>query len=397
MGKIMNFKSARLLLISTATAALFTTPALAFDGQDLLAKINAAYKLQGIELIAKKVIVDGDDVTMTEAGVVYNDDASTTIPLGDISLSGVSEKDGGYLIESINFEDVDFSEKETRIVASDISMQNVSVPAKASNADLNGMLTYEDASISDIEIYSGEQKFLSIDRIYASMSKDESAGTLSAKFVAEEFNIDLTDVKDASADETLNKLQIEVLNGNLTTSGTWNTKNGDLDVEALVVELSNIGTLTMSFGITGYTTQFVESMSELAKETAAQPESSEMAALGALGLAQELGIKNALIHFEDDSITQRIINFMAAEQNIAPDTFTTMIKALVPSFVEQMGMPTLQGQIIEAVNAYLDAPETLSIVAAPKATVLVPELMGTMLGAPDTLPEVLGLSVTAND
>src|SRR5690606_9114625 len=108
--------------------------------------INAAYKLQGLELIVKSVDVDGDSVTMSEAGIVYSSESASVVPLGDIELSGVTPKDGGYHIESIAFEDIDFADGETRVLATDLAMENVIVPAYATAATIDGMLFYENAS-----------------------------------------------------------------------------------------------------------------------------------------------------------------------------------------------------------------------------------------------------------
>jgi hypothetical protein len=50
-----------------------------------------------------------------------------------------------------------------------------------------------------------------------------------------------------------------------------------------------------------------------------------------------------------------------------------------------------------AINAYIDNPKNLSITAEPEKPVPFPMIMGAAMGAPNTLPKMLGVTVTANE
>lgn len=63
----------------------------------------------------------------------------------------------------------------------------------------------------------------------------------------------------------------------------------------------------------------------------------------------------------------------------------------------QLNLPELQSQVSSAVNAFLDNPKSLTISAEPEKPVPFPTIMGAALGAPNTVPSVLGVKVTAND
>lgn len=395
----MKLNSFRLFLVSTVSAVILATPALALDGQDLLTKINSAYKMQGIEFSVKSVVVDGDDVTLTETSLIYDGITDSKMPLGDVSLENVKETNGSYTIGAINFQDIDFKEGKTRFIATDIAMENVYIPALANANSLDGMLFYQDASASDIEFYDGDNRVLAIDSIYATMNHDKTTGVVGARFEVEDFTVDLTDLNDANANEMLNKMQIELLSGDFSVGGSWNTKNGDLDIEEIKLDIDNIGTLTAKFSIAGYTMEFVQNLQEAAKEQAGNtddPDAASTAGLTLLGMAQELGFKSALIQFKDASITKRAIDYMAQEQGVSAPEFTTMIKAVVPMYVSQMGIPALEKSIVAAVNTFIDNPQTIAIEAKPKATVSAPDILGTALGNPADLVDVLGVTIDAN-
>ena len=67
------------------------------------------------------------------------------------------------------------------------------------------------------------------------------------------------------------------------------------------------------------------------------------------------------------------------------------------TMMAQLNMPELQNQISAALNTYLDGPKSLTVRAAPEKPVPVPMIVGAAMGAPNTIPTVLGVKVSAND
>jgi hypothetical protein len=115
-----------------------------------------------------------------------------------------------------------------------------------------------------------------------------------------------------------------------------------------------------------------------------------------MGLLQQLTFNSASIRFDDASITKRVLDYVGAQQGVTGDQLAQSLKGMVPILVAQMKMPDLQNQISTAVSAFLDNPKNLEIKAAPASPVAVPMIMGAAMGAPQTLPQVLGVNVTAN-
>ena len=69
---------------------------------------------------------------------------------------------------------------------------------------------------------------------------------------------------------------------------------------------------------------------------------------------------------------------------------------MVPIMMAQLNVPDLQNQVSAAVTKFLDDPKSIEIKAAPASPVAAPMIMGAAMGAPQTLPQVLGVSVNAN-
>ena len=116
-----------------------------------------------------------------------------------------------------------------------------------------------------------------------------------------------------------------------------------------------------------------------------------------MGLVQQLTFNNASISFDDASITKKLLEYAGSEQGVTGEQMAQSLKGLVPIMIAQLNMPDLQNQIAAAVNTYLDDPKSLKISAEPKEPVPFPMIMGAAMGAPQTIPQVLGVTVTAND
>ena len=72
------------------------------------------------------------------------------------------------------------------------------------------------------------------------------------------------------------------------------------------------------------------------------------------------------------------------------------MQAMLPSMLTYIQNPAFQTKVQDAVSAYLTNPENLSIVVAPQTPVPATQVIGAAMGAPQTLPEVLKLDITAN-
>ena len=126
-------------------------------------------------------------------------------------------------------------------------------------------------------------------------------------------------------------------------------------------------------------------------------EAQQAANLAMLGLMQRLTFNAAQIRFEDDGVTAKALDYAGKKQGSNGPQMAQMIKAMTPIVLSQYNIPELQNMLSQAVNTYLDKPENLTITAEPANPVPFPMIMGAAMGAPNTLPNVLGVKVSAND
>lgn len=396
-------RAAKITALLASTAFVMTqSPAYALDGQDLLAKINAATYGDGNGLIAAKSIeVDDDDVTLK--GVTFTPpgpDAKTS-ELGDITLQDVSEEDGGaYHIGLIEFPDIDVTEDTTNAKVSELYVSGLWIPGDVNTGDINSVLLFEEAHSGPVSIAVDGKEVLSMAEAKSTMEVSDDEGTISFDGEVTGIKVDLSTVEDADSKEALDALNLHSIDGNITMSGSWEIASGTIDIEEYAFEFANIGTLNLAFGVSGYTMDLIKQMQETTREMQAQPDNDQAqqaAGLAMLGLAQQMSFNSAEIRFDDDGITKRGLDFAGKEQGASGKEMGEMVKAMVPVMLAQFNLPELQNSVSTAINAYIDDPKNLTISLAPEKPVPFPMIMGAGMGAPETLAKLLGLTVTANE
>jgi hypothetical protein len=386
-------------LLAGAALATLASPAFALDGADLLAKLNATYATSGVTVTSSNVAVDGSTVTL-EGAELKATGSEAPLKLGTVTMEGVEEADdGGYTIETVSFEDINVTEPDTTVSAKDISVSGVSIPGKVVPGTLDSLMMYESATTGPVSVTAKGKEVFSMSGVEANLSRMDDDAGLEFDATLSDLKADLSTVEDPKTKDALDTLGIHSLDGEVTMSGSWELASGKLAVDEYAFDFKDIGRLNLSLAFSGYTLDFLKNVQEALKTAEANPNKDEAnAAMGMamMGLVQQLTFNNASITFEDASITKKLLDYAGKEQGVTGDQLAQSLKGMVPLMIAQLNMPDLQNQISAAVNTYLDDPKSLKISAEPKEPVPFPMIMGAAMGAPQTIPQVLGVSVTAN-
>jgi hypothetical protein len=390
---------ARLLAAGTALVA-FSSPAFALDGNDLVKKINnALYMEQGSGLVPGSIEVDGANVTLRDSRFEATK-GQGSLALGTIEMEGVEEDNGGYTIDSVTFDNVDIHQDKTEIRASDIALSGVTVPADTNGNTLDSVLLYDEGTAGPMEVKVDGKSLLSIgsSKLTTDVSDDEKTVGFDLKIA--DIKADLSTIDDPNTRQTITDLGVNSLDGEISLTGSWDLAPGTIAVEEYALDFANVGKLDMAFSLSGYTPDFVRSANETARAMEANPnkeEAQQAANLAMLGLMQRLTFNSAMIRFEDDGITNKALDVVGKQQNTTGTQMAQMIKAMTPLVLAQYNIPELQNMLSQAVNTYLDKPGSFTVTAQPQNPVPFPMILGAGMGAPNTLPKVLGVKVTAND
>ncbi|RWB50768.1 MAG: hypothetical protein EOQ42_26030, partial [Mesorhizobium sp.] len=215
----------------------------------------------------------------------------------------------------------------------------------------------------------------------------------------EKFNADLTLVEDPKSKDVINALGYQNITGNLQMEGTWQPADGKMELSKYDISVDNAGTLGMTFGLGGYTLDVIKSLQEMQKKMAAQPEGADNSAQGMamLGVLQQLSFNSASIRFDDDSLTNKVLDYVGKQQGMSGKDIANQAKAIVPFGMAQLNNPELTAQVSAAVGKFLDDPQSLEILAEPPAAVPFALIMAGAMSNPLDLPKTLGVTVKANE
>ncbi len=396
----MTFYRTTRLMLSSAAILSFASSAFALDGDDLLKKINAAYSQQGgIVIAADGVDIDGTTVTLKNFSV--KPAGGEAVSIGEVTLSGVEEQDdGSYYIEEAAFPDINSSKDGVTVSAVELTLGGISVPAQPGDT-IDSMLFAESGHTGAIKVVKDGTEVFSVleSDMNAVLREDESGFDFDGAFKS--LKADLSQAGDDPASkEAIEKLALQHVQGDVSMKGGWDLEPGTIDLSELSFDFTNIGKLNFGFKISGYTMAFVKSMQDAITQSEANPnkeEAQQALGLAMLGLAQQLTFDSAQIRFEDASITKRALDYAGSKQNVSGQQMADSLKAMAPIMLAQLNIPELQNAIAAAVSSFLDNPKSLTVKATPDKPVAFPMIVGAAMGAPNTVPQMLGVKVSAND
>ncbi|WP_434064249.1 hypothetical protein [Pararhizobium gei] len=396
----MIHRNFRLMLASVALIGL-SSPAFALDGADLVAKLNAAYAANGATIAYDNVAVDGSTVTLSGVSVKPTANPGNPLKIGEVTLEGVEETDGGgYYVETVTLPDVDAKDAEVEVKASGITMGGLTIPGNPAGNTINDIILYETAGSGPITVSLKGKQVFSMESSEANLTKQESDAGFDFDASFSGIKADLSGIEDAKAKDAIAKLGLTTLDGEMTMKGSWEIASGNVSLEEYAFDFANVGRLALGFDFSGYTLDFVKAVQEATNSAAANPnkeEANQAMGMAMMGLMQQLTFNSASIRFDDATITKKVLDYIGAQQGVSGDQLAQSLKGMVPLMMAQLNVPELQNQVSTAVNSYLDAPKSLTISAEPAKPVPFPMIVGAAMGAPNTVPSVLGVKVTAND
>ena len=116
----------------------------------------------------------------------------------------------------------------------------------------------------------------------------------------------------------------------------------------------------------------------------------------ASGIATRLDVHDLTLRYVDDSLAGRILDSQAKLQGVPTEQYAQQLSAALPFLLMAINNPEFQNQVVSAIGTFLTNPQSLTIRVAPEAPVSGAEILQTLGSAPQTLPEKLNATISAN-
>jgi hypothetical protein len=327
------------------------------------------------------------------------------LAIGNVTLSGVVEQDGGYRVETTTTSPISTTSDGVTFDMSPMLLKGWNIPAANPADPLTTLSVWDSAEIATISFKMADKTVFSLAGINSTVSRAADGKPMDFTGSAN-FTGDLTGITDPQTRAVVEAFGYQTVTGSYRAAGSWNLADGRLNVTQNDFAVDNAGAFGFKFDIGGYTLDFIKQMQEVQKKIAAQPagEAGNSAAdMEMLGLMQQLSLNGATIRFDDASLTNKILDFVAQQQGQKREDVVNLAKAGLPFALMQMQLPDLATAIAPAINTFLDDPKSIEIKAAPPQPVPFTLIGGAAMANPNdpgattkAIWDMLGVTVTAN-
>jgi len=149
----------------------------------------------------------------------------------------------------------------------------------------------------------------------------------------------------------------------------------------------SISTLQLS----GYTSEIAKEMAEIS----AKADDSQFATLAMMGLAQQINFNSFSLRFDDQSITNKALDYAAEMLPAGRSDVISMASAMVQFSLANLQHADFSAKVSQAVGTYLNEPRSIEVVAAPSQPLPFMSLFAASQD-PKSLIDMLNVEVNAN-
>lgn len=368
------------------------------DANAVAQRLKETLAAQGADLNWTSASGSGGQVVLD--GVTYGATGTpNTFTVGKVTLDGVAEANGGYTVGTVTFPAVNFTQEGLTVTSTAATLNNVRIPAAGQTDIVKNMLFYDSGKIDSIEFKLGDKQVGSVQNTNFTMTPPD-AGPMAFTGVADKFSADLSAIPDPQTQAVVAALGYQQITGNVQVTGSWNPADGRMEISKYDIAVDDAGKLGLTFDIGGYTPQFLQALQDVQKQMAANPGGDQTAQnIAMMGLMQQLLFNGASIRFDDASLTNKALDFMAKQQGADAAQLKEQTKTIIPFLLASSPIKdeALKKQIADAVSAYMDNPKSLTIRAKPATPQPFSAIAAQGQADPAALTGTLGASVTAND
>jgi hypothetical protein len=193
---------------------------------------------------------------------------------------------------------------------------------------------------------------------------------VSGGFALEGLRLSKAQMPDPKAVVAFDKLGLETLTLGLGAAYQWDLAQKRISLRDIVFKIDELGSLNLAADV-----------AEIAPNI-----------LGAM----QAQLAHAVLTYNDNSLTDRMINALAADQHRDPASFRTMVVALVQDQGAAFASSPQLAGAAKAIVEFLAAPHKLTVELSPPKPLALMELQGAAGMPPPQLATMLGLAVSAN-
>lgn len=188
-------------------------------------------------------------------------------------------------------------------------------------------------------------------------------------------DLDLSQIDDRRAREMIKGLGYDRLVADYGFRLSWREADEAVILDGFKLAIKDLATMNADATLTGLTRQAIQDPKRLE------------------GALSSLLFTRGKLSIEDKSIVERAVGMQAKKMNVEPDKFRQQIAGALPLFLMVLKNPGFQAKLAPALQAFIKAPGTMTLTAAPATPVPLMKLIETADSAPQKLPDLLQVEI----
>lgn len=378
--------SYRSMVSSTAAlalAAFVSFPAFAASEQeigDALTKMITAGDA-GTTVTLGTPAADGDALVYSNVAVKSTDGTETAITTLTVTGGELNDK-GNLTAASLKAEGVAIKDATSTGAIQAIEITGFDAGSMSSNPDeFDGRL--ETLTVTDMKIEQTGQPPVAIGSI--AFEASDYTETYPRKVSVSVEGIDIDPATAGEGDPTaaqLKALGYDRINMSLYADGVFSDSDGTFTLNEFTIDGADMGALSLGAVLGGFTPEVLVALN--------QPEPP-------MEMLAQLTLVEGALSFTDASITNRLVDMQASQMGVDRAAFVDQITAALPLMLSALQNPEFQGTVAEAATTFLKDPKNITLYLTPEQPVPLMEIAGAAETAPQTLPQLLGATIAANE
>ncbi|MBN9670071.1 hypothetical protein [Roseibium aggregatum] len=378
--------------LSTAVSLLAfqAAPALAFDpsGNDVAdAFLTLLEADKGTVESYGSVDTSGDDVTITDLVLTNEDKKDSKVTIGSSVLSDGEVLDSGRLqLSSLELQKLTLAADDGGLSLANLKVTGLLLPTPEEVAAKTGPVgpAYKTLEVNKVQIRKENGKVADIEKIASSIDALDGGLPTSGKFAITGAALEVKQL-DSKEGKSLSQLGYDTLTLNVSGALNWDPETAKFNVPELKVDAEDAASLSVSLSLGGVTRDVI---AKLNKKTN-NPEE-------AMALLQNVTIETAKIRLDDASLTGRILDKEAQNAGVETSDYVSRLTGSLPMMLGMLQNKELEAKVSTAVTEYLTTPGSLEVTATPGVPVPIAQIVGTAMLAPQMIPQILSVGITAN-
>ncbi len=323
--------------------------------------------------------MDGSDIVVIGVSVKIISNGTTTgnNTIQQIRLTDVSENgDGQYYAAGAVYTNMTMSvENNVSFLVPEARMTALRT-RDSSNDKLPMPVTYESAEAQNISVDAPDNNVkIAIADVRMNMTDFKNDIPTSGTLNITGIDVPLTAFPPGPSSPTALGYKKNFV-FNVSAKGTARPETSGFALEDLTFTGADVGTLSLALDLDNYP-DFAN---------VAEPNPMEMMSMTLKGIA---------IKYVDDSLAVRVLDLLAQSQGMQRQEYAQQLSSALPFMLMAINNPRFQDEVVAAAESFLAKPGTIEIMVKPSKPMSAEEIIGLAQTAPQTLPDVLNVTIQA--